>query len=116
MKIKIQKLDEPNLNGRTYTKDTFSKSLGRTVLGDLDGSIVDLGGVSHQVENLRIEDGFLVGDLVVLSTPQGKILDQILENLSAEANFRTCGYGNVDDFGVVTDFEIVSVSLVNDPA
>lgn len=115
MKIKIQQIDTPNLNNRTYTEQCFSKSIGKSVIGTTNGEKIDLAETSHIVHNLRIEDGFLVGDLQILDNQYGHQLQELLSEETKE-NFRCCGYGKVDDRGIVSDYELVSISYVNNPA
>lgn len=118
---KIQKLDVPNSNGRTYTTTEMSKTLAKVEHGLLgrvgypsgpDAGIV-LTETSHMVENLRLEDGWLVGDITVLATEQGKILQDAIEADKDALAFRMLGIGNVDKDGIVRNFEVTGVCAIS---
>lgn len=86
---------------------------------DWSGFAVDLNRASHVVENLRFDDNnCLIGDVTVLKTPQGLVLDDLMtiEGLC----FRTCGVGKVllDENGhtVITDYQLLSINAVFDGA
>jgi len=97
---KIQQLNVPNKNKQIYLTETMRRALnnprlrlgvsGRLGMPNPDKfsfqhlSIIDYLRVaedtrSHVTTNLRIEDGWLVGDVEVLDTPQGSILKDIME-------------------------------------
>lgn len=123
--VKIQKLDEANRNGRIYSTEAVQEALDkidqRHVFGTIgypntgtyiqDNTGIPLHEVSHMANNLRIEDGYLVGDIKVLETPKGNILSQLIED-GVETAFRTLGYANVDADGQVRDFTLTGVVLV----
>ena len=44
-----------------------------------DFASIDLGKVTHYIDNLKIVGDFLVADIVVLNTPFGKLLTEHLE-------------------------------------
>jgi hypothetical protein len=74
------------------------------------------------VIDLRIEDGYLMGTLEVLDNPQGEIIKTLVESdafVTGSIGFRPAGTGtfvNVDGANVVTDYSLLSIDLVNDPA
>lgn len=115
MKVKILQLDVPNKNDRTYTIECVQDSLGKEFLGCI-GFPPGVNGVpleeaSHKVGNLRIEDGYLIGDIVVLDTPKGKDLSSILNGV----DFRTRGTGIIEN-GVVKNYKLISIDAVYDGA
>lgn len=116
MKVKIQKLDEPNKNGVVYTSEEMERAIKdreQPVLGQfgaLEDGLVNLTKVTHQFSNLAVEDGWLVGELKVLSTPFGPTLQQLMD--ANDISFRVSGVGRVDDSGVVSDLKLISVSAV----
>lgn len=116
MKVQIQKLDAPNKNGRVYSTEVIQEAIkakgDNPILGTFgmpETSLVNLTDVSHVVRNLTIEDGYLVGEVTVLKTPRGEILEKVLD----EMVFRTSGTGNVDDDGNITDFHILTVAAIH---
>lgn len=116
MKVKIQKLDEPNKNGVVYTSEEMARAIQEREqpvlgqLGALQDGMVDLTKVTHQFSNLAVEDGWLVGELKVLSTPYGPTLQQLMD--ANDIAFRVSGLGRVGDDGVVTEFKLISVGAV----
>jgi hypothetical protein len=119
MKVKILELDKPNKNGRIYPTAVIAKSLESVkypVFGELGfnpyGGVlatIDVSNISHKVENLRIEDGFLVGDVTVLKTPKGLILEQVISN----AEFLPKGTGSIDKDGNISEYSLISVGVFN---
>lgn len=116
MKVKIQKLDEPNKNGRIYSTDVIKAAIekinNQAVMGTIgmpEGPSMNIAKVSHVVANLTIEDGYLVGDLTILKTPMGEELSKMLD----EMVFRTIGIGNISDDGEVTNFQISGICAIH---
>lgn len=126
MKVRIQELDTPNKNGRIYRKDVMEKAIEETeqtligTIGMPEGGEIDIMKISHKVENLRIEDNFLVGDMTILGTPEGFKLSDMVE-CHDSYGFRLAGIGTVkrNEDGVQEvqpDYKIMSVCFTNDPA
>jgi len=118
MKIKILKLDAANKNGRIYATATIQSAIDRlenkAVLGTLgmpSEASVQLSEVSHVVNNLSIEDGYLVGNATVLKTQKGEELKKLLaEN---KIVFRTAGIGKIDENGKVSEYNIISIGAID---
>lgn len=106
----------PNGNRRIYPmavlEHCVEKSKAGPVLGSLgltEGTSVAIGEVSHMVQNLRIVDGYLVGDVTILKTPKGDQLSRIFEQCA----FRPTGTGLLRG-GFVTDYNLISIDAVLD--
>lgn len=122
--VKIQQVNVPNKNGRIYTRATIEQVIeqfkdGKPLLGTIgmgeDRAAIDHS--SHKVTNLRLEDGWLIGDVAVLETETGNALATMLE--AHPLDFRMDGVGNVeqqDDRWVVTDYTLHRVNAVLDGA
>lgn len=114
--------DQPNKNGRIYSKETMEAAIanlnGKPVVGQIgmpeDGPI-RLEHASHQVTDLRLDGDKVVGTISVLNTERGKALRDII-NMDAVA-YRPAGYGTLverEDGSVeVTEFRITSINAVN---
>lgn len=90
----------------------------RTAEGGLLGEItmperasIDLTRVSHQVTELRVEDGWVVGKIKVLNTPGGQALKSLLDG-KVDLNFAPRGMGYVDGNGLVTNYQLISIDVV----
>ena len=59
---------------------------------------------THSIENFKIEEDWLVGDVSILNPSISFIIDRIV--------FRPRGYGNLDDNGVVIDFDLIGFDAV----
>lgn len=126
----ILNLDVPNANGRIYTTETAQAivdqankrmSNGRALFGELGyptgepfGNI-DLNRVSHQITEVRIEDGKLIGKMKLLDTPMGQIAKTLLDE-APHVGIRPRGFANVQPDGTVTDFQLVTFDIVSNPA
>lgn len=117
MEVQILELDEPNANGHIYTTDAVLNWLvgldDTTVYGTIgmsdymaNGSI-PLDRISHQITNLCIKDGKLVGTLTVLDTPLGQALSKL-----PEQDYAIACVGNITENGEVVDISVVSVNAI----
>ncbi len=120
----ILKADVPNANGRIYPRATVEQMVKQCkanqnrifgTIGMPEGNTLDIAEISHSVNNLRItEDGDLVGDVMVLDTPKGEVMKELLTQRTYD--FRTAGIGKIDENGVVSDIQLISISMVSDGA
>lgn len=90
--VNVLKLGTPSKTGRIYTKEVIEEAIqkfneNKTKFGVLgqDGigqaqPYINLGEISHKVENLRIEEDYVKADIEPLDTPYGKTLQTLLEN------------------------------------
>jgi hypothetical protein len=127
----IVEADVPNRNGRVYPRAVLEqmireierKSNPARVFGSVGmpaGVEVDLSRVSHTVSDLHItEDGKVLGKVMILDTPQGRIMQKVLE-AEPSRQFRMAGIGKLEDnedgTTTVTDFRLLSINLVRDGA
>jgi hypothetical protein len=112
MKTQLMRLNHLNKNGRIYTPESLEKFLEKGYYGEIghpQNPIVDLGKVSHEVYDLRIEDDILVGEVKILPNPNGEILKLIL----SEVVFRPRGMGNVNEQSKqVENFQLLSFDAI----
>jgi hypothetical protein len=95
------KPDVPNLNNRTYPASVLRKMhdqvqkklrigvfFGR--LGVFEATKVRMQDASHRVVDSRIEkDGHLAVDCMILNTPQGVVLETMIESMGVEKFIKT---------------------------
>lgn len=123
--VVIATANVPNRNDRIYTietlQDIVERKAGTAVLGQIGmpsrtfAGLPDTFNLSHRVLNLRLEGENLVGDVEILSTPQGKMLNDTI----ASMDFRFCGVGKVNKVEngfEVSDFTLSSINAVQDGA
>lgn len=116
-------LDVPNRNGRTYKTETMQHALAtitEPIFGQIEPgerSSIDLSKITHMCTNLRVENGQCVADIKVLGTPGGLALETILKSDNEnDFGFRPRGIGNVGDDGVISDYQLISIDYVRNPA
>ena len=122
----MQIADEPNKNNRVYPKEVLEKAVaafkerkypmfGTFGMQDFirmpDGDI-SIEGVSHSIEDLKIEDNVLFADVKILDTPIGKKLKTVGTD---DLAFRIAGIGTIKtrEDGVVVindDFKLVTIN------
>jgi hypothetical protein len=109
---KICPADRPNRNMRLYSTEILKKAIeqvqprieAQTFHGEFGFPVqgmgqdqesfehrimqVDEAKASHQIDNLRLEDGWLVGDITILDTPYGRLLDETMINEQIDFRFR----------------------------
>lgn len=119
-------LNQPTANGRVYPPEVLKKAVAKaqsrikagTFVGEIDppgDGKTRLRDVSHRVTTMRVDDqGRIVGDVEVLDTAAGKMLESMLQG-GVEMYITTKGTGAVDDNGVVSDFKLLSVPFAMGP-
>lgn len=131
--VRILILDQPNKNNRTYTTECVQQCIDThpVVYGELgmspfnvnelidSSSSVDLSvntaRISHVVTNMKIKDGYWVGDVRILNTPMGRMLNQLI-SVEFHIDFRPRGTGNINEDGVISNYSIISIDVVSDGA
>lgn len=111
--VNICELNKPNKNGRIYTYSAFKDVIGKSFYGSIgmpkECCELNLATVSHVVENIRIEDDMLIGDVKILKTPEGKNLKELVDNVV----FRLAGTGILTREKIVDDYKLISINAVN---
>ena len=127
----IQKAGAPNANNRVYPKPILERAekkyqeliQDRRALGELDhpdSPIVQLENVSHVVTDTRWDGNDLMGEIEVLDTPKGQILEKLvgrdiklgISSRGLGSTSRTNeGYDMVED-----DFNLVCYDMVSNPS
>ena len=116
----------PNRNGRVYPKELWENVVNsdyvkeaintHTFFGELDHPEerleVSLQNISHAINDIWIEDDGVYGELDILPTPQGKVVNELID-YGSEIGISSRGSGSVngnevdpDDYTFVT-FDIV---------
>ena len=130
----IQKAETKNQNGRIYPRGILAREVEnymkaireRRSVGELDHperSTVNLSEVSHLVTDAHWEGNDLVGQIEVLSTPKGKILESLLES-GVTIGISSRGVGSTDkrhtnegEVDMVNDdFQIICWDVVSEPS
>jgi hypothetical protein len=129
--VVIAEADVPNKNGRVYPRAVLEQMIREVdrkadparvfgTIGMPSDSTLDLARVSHSVSDLHVtHDGKLLGKVMILATPQGELLQKVLE-AEPSRQFRMAGIGKLEDnedgTTTVTDFRLLSINLVRDGA
>ena len=91
---------------------------GFSVLGEADHPEdlqVNLDRVSHLIEKMWMNGDDGHGRLKLLPTPMGNICKTLLES-GVKLGVSSRGSGNVNENGIVKDFEIITVDIVANPS
>lgn len=131
VKGKLQEADVKNGNGRVYPIKTLKAQVdqyvagpitSKTAMGELDhpeSSIVNLNNVSHNITKVWWEGNNVMGELVLLNTPSGKIAQELI-SAGIPLGISSRGMGSVRQIGetveVQDDFELVAFDLVSVPS
>lgn len=103
MKTDLIHFGYKNLNGRIYTKDSYDFNLlkervnKKIIYGELgfgNSSDIVLSNVSHRITDVSIEGDCLMGEIEILDTHYGKLLQVLVKNNLIA--FRSRGFGTVD--------------------
>ena len=119
--------DKRNQNQRIYPVSEITKAVNSvqdrinsdiTVLGEADHPEdlnINLDRVSHKIESMWMNGSDGYGKLKLLPTPMGNICKTLIES-GCRIGVSSRGSGNVDDRGMVSDFEIITVDIVANPS
>ena len=119
--------DVRNQNNRIYTKDEIHSAVksinekikgGYSVLGEADHPDdlnINLDRVSHMITEMDTDGANGIGKLKLLPTPMGNICKTLIES-GCHLGVSSRGSGNVNDNGIVKDFEIITVDIVANPS
>lgn len=131
VKGKLQEADVKNGNGRVYPLEILKKQVdeyikgpvsSKTATGELDhpeSSIINLNNVSHLITKVWWEGNDVMGELLLLNTPSGKIAQEIV-SAGIPLGISSRGMGSVKQIGesveVQDDFELLTWDLVSVPS
>ena len=91
---------------------------GYSVLGEADHPDdlnINLDRVSHMITEMDTDGANGIGKLKLLPTPMGNICKTLIES-GCHLGVSSRGSGNVNDSGIVKDFEIITVDIVANPS
>lgn len=127
----IQKAEVLNQNKRVYPRhvlqreiENYSKAVRENrAVGELDhpeSSTVSLEKVSHIIREMAWEGNNVVGRIEVLPTPQGKILESLLDSgVTIGISSRGVGSTSKNESGVdivQPDYTLVCFDIVSEPS
>ncbi len=119
--------NKKNQNGRIYPVSEISKAVdqmneriksGMPILGEADhpsGLNINLATVSHMITEIKMDGDNGCGKLKVLPTPSGNIVKVLLDS-KVLLGVSSRGSGDVDDYGNVKDYQIVTIDIVANPS
>jgi len=118
MKIEIIKADVPTINDHIYPKEELEKAIANiddALVGRVDNvgtnpTKIDIGSIAFLVENVRMDEDSVVGDMTVLETPKGRVLQESLSSF----RFAPAGTGQVDNAGNISDYTFLCVDAIVD--
>ena len=127
----LQRADTVNQNGRIYPKDILGREIRNyqkliaenRSTGELDhpdSSVVTLANVSHIIREAYMnESGAVEGRVEILNTPNGKILQNLLDS-GVKLGISSRGVGSTkkkDGYDIVQDdFQLICWDFVSEPS
>lgn len=126
----LQKADTLNQNGRIYPQAILEREIRnyqkfiseRRALGEADhpdSPVVELKNVSHLITRAWMEGNVVYGELELLDTPNGKILQSLVES-GVTLGISSRGVGSTRREGnrqiVNDDFQIICWDMVSEPS
>lgn len=122
--------DTKNQNGRIYPKDIYEKAItelipkvkSRQCLGECDHPLdydeVRLSNVSHLITDLHVEGNRVIGEVELLNTPAGKVVQALLE-AGVPIGISSRAVGDVEESNgseIVKNMSLITYDLVADPS
>ncbi len=127
----IQRAEMKNQNKRIYPKDILTREIENyqkavrenRALGELDhpeSSTVSLKNVSHVIREMWWDGDTVNGRIEVLPTPQGKILESIIDS-GVTIGISSRGVGSTEKTNegadrVQSDFQLICFDIVSEPS
>ncbi len=126
----LQKADTLNQNGRVYPRVILEREVRNyqkfirenRALGECDhpdSSVVELKNVSHIVREAYMDGDICYGDVELLDTPAGKILQSLVES-GVTLGISSRGVGSTKTQGgnqvVQDDFQLICWDFVSEPS
>jgi hypothetical protein len=129
----LQRANAKNQNGRVYPKEILERELekykGREIrenraYGELDhpeSSVVELKNTSHIIRDVWWNGDDVVGQVEILNTPAGKILQELVK-AGCTVGISSRGMGSVKQIkedgtvAVENDFELICWDFVSNPS
>jgi hypothetical protein len=130
MKGVLQKAETLNQNGRVYPRAILEREVRNyqkfiqenRALGECDhpdSSVVELKNVSHIVREAHMEGDIVYGEVELLDTPCGKILQNLVE-AGVTLGISSRGVGSTTNDGdrqvVQDDFQLICWDYVSEPS
>lgn len=117
--FKVIEIGKLNLNNRIYDDkaaniivETFKSKPPKTMLGELEHPNhfdVSLKMVSHMIEDIRIEENWVIADIKILNTPMGKAAKQCIDNLVLSPR----SAGTIDENNIVQLKKFFTLDLIS---
>ena len=128
----IQRAEAKNQNGRIYPKEILEREINKYIsgpvkekraLGELDhpeSSVINLQNVSHNVTKVKMIGDDVYGEVEILPTPAGKILQALFAS-GITVGISSRGMGSVQEGSngtveVQDDFELLCFDFVSTPS
>ena len=128
----IQRAEAKNQNGRIYPKEILEREIKKYIngpvrekraLGELDhpeSSVINLQNVSHNVTRIKMVGDDVYGEVEILPTPAGKILQALFAS-GITVGISSRGMGSVKEGSggtveVQDDFELLCFDFVSTPS
>ena len=126
----MQRADARNGNGRIYGKEVLQREVEnyhklvkeRRALGELDhpdDSVINLKNASHLVTDIWWDGDDVMGKVLVLGTPSGKVLQE-LAKAGVTLGISSRGLGSVKESNgktlVEDDFQLICFDFVSEPS
>lgn len=127
----IQRAEMKNQNKRIYPRgilmrevENYQKAVRENrAVGELDhpeSSTVSLKNVSHVIREMRWDGDTVIGRIEVLPTPQGKILESIIDS-GVTIGISSRGVGSTEKTNegcdmVQQDFQLICFDIVSEPS
>jgi hypothetical protein len=128
----IQRAEAKNQNGRVYPKEILEREIQKYIsgpvkekraLGELDhpeSSVINLQNVSHNVTKVKMLGDDVYGEVEILPTPAGKILQALFAS-GITVGISSRGMGSVQEGAngtveVQDDFELLCFDFVSTPS
>ena len=128
----IQRAEAKNQNGRIYPKEILEREINKYIegpvrekraLGELDhpeSSVINLQNVSHNVTKVKMVGDDVYGEVEILPTPAGKILQALFAS-GITVGISSRGMGSVKEGAggtveVQDDFELLCFDFVSYPS
>ena len=115
LRVPICPIGKPTMNGRVYNKESFESCIGDKIpcyIGPVDMDKDNFADICGTVTVDAVDEYAVYGTVDIIDTANGRIVSELLNQPDVAFTIVPNGYGNVDENGVVSNYNLHSFGFV----
>ena len=114
--IHIVECDIRTASGKLYPKAVIEeaiKNIKEPVMGSFVNADItlDVTKITHKITNIKLIGNILIGDIQVLDTPYGVMLQQYITNNDTKFKLCLAGIGKLSEDNIVSEYQLNRIDV-----